>query len=226
MFSGEEKGKLVSIRWQNQAAHKLNKWIKGGDARKKGCIFQKERNQRRTTWTLREGLCCCIQRCRDPLICAAHKESDSFWEANETKDSLFKFVDFVWFFPAVNSPFANVFLPVKFVLLQLNCGKYISNPIIRSSPTGYVWTRLALSLYVQPGLWVSAALQSGFMKKYLMTLKIIPPSCFSRLLALQSDFLPHNWPIMLCLFALPRLKACSLFVCRIRIREFIQSAST
>lgn len=71
----------------------------------------------------------------------------------------------------------------------------------------------------------SAALQSGFMKKYLMTFKIIPPSYFSRLLALHSDFLLHNWPIMLCLFALPRLKSCSLFVCRIRIRDFVQSAA-
>lgn len=45
-----------------------------------------------------------------------------------------------------------------------------------------------------------------------MTFKIIPPSYFLRLLALHSDFLPHNWLIMLCLFALPRLKACSFFI--------------
>lgn len=64
---------------------------------------------------------------------------------------------------------------------------------------------------------VSAALQSCFKKKNLMTFKMIPPCYFVRLLALSCDFLPRNWPIIVVfvcssqsqdLFSLPLSRCC------------------
>lgn len=88
-----------------------------------------------------------------------------------------------------------------------------SKQTLRSSE--YVHTQLPLSpIYVFACAVVSAALQPCFMKKDLMTFKIIPPSKFVRLLALSCDFLPRNWPIIV------------VFVCSSQSRDLFSPSPT